>query len=478
MNIPVVIYILGRVLQVEAAFMALPFFVGLIYKEQEAFAFLIIGAVEFLVGWVFSRKKPESHSFYAKEGFVTVSLCWILMGIVGALPFVLTGDIANPLDAIFEMVSGFTTTGASILTDVESLHHCSLMWRSFGNWIGGMGVLVFVLSILPLAGAQNIYLMRAESTGPSVGKLVPKVRSTAANLYKIYCGMTLVEFLFLLAGGLDLFSAVTLSFANAGTGGFAILNSSCAGYSSYVQIVLTVFMVLFGVNFTVYYLLLTKRVKQAASCEEMHWYLGIFFVASALIVINTLGSFDSVLEGVKHVAFTVASIMTTTGFCTVDFDTWPEFSKVILVGLMFIGGCAGSTAGGLKVSRIVIYLKSVKKMFAQYLHPRSIKVVKFEGKQVEHDVIRSVNMFLITFIFIYVGSMLLVSLDNHNFETTFTAVAATINNIGPGMDVVGPTQNFSGFSPLSKVVLIFDMLVGRLEVFPILLLFAPSTYKK
>lgn len=478
MNISIVVYILGRVLQVEAAFMALPFFVGLLYGEQEAFAFLIVGIVEFLVGWIFSRKKPESKNFYAKEGFVTVSLSWILLGIVGALPFVINGDIDNLLDAVFEMVSGFSTTGASILSDVEALHHCSLLWRCFANWIGGMGVLVFVLSILPLAGAQNIYLMRAESTGPSVGKLVPKVRSSAANLYKIYCGMTIIEMLLLLAGGLDLFSAVTLSFSNAGTGGFAILNSSCANYSSYVQIVITIFMILFGVNFTVYYLLLTKRVRQALSCEEMHWYLGIILVSIVLIVINTFGSFNNMFEAVKHVAFTVASIMTSTGFSTVDFEVWPEFSKTILVGLMFVGGCAGSTAGGLKVSRIVIYLKSVKKMIAQNLHPRSIKVVKFEGKQVEHDVIRGVNTFLITFIFIFVASMLLISLDNYSFTTNFTAVAATLNNIGPGLEAVGPTQNFAGFSWLSKIVLIFDMLIGRLEIFPIILLFAPSTYKR
>lgn len=478
MNIPVVVYILGRVMQVEGAFMLLPAFVGLLYKETAGLSFLLVGGIEFLAGLLIILKKPENKSFFAKEGFVTVSLSWILLAIIGALPYVLNGDIPHYLDALFETVSGFTTTGASILGSVEALNQCSKFWRCFSNWIGGMGVLVFVLSILPLAGAQNIYLMKAESPGPTVGKLVPKVKSTAANLYKIYCGMTLIEIVLLLLGGLDGFSAITMSFATAGTGGFGILNSSCLEYSPYVQVVITIFMILFAVNFSVYYLLLTKRFRQAFGCEEMRWFFAIIIVAVIAITLNVWDMFDGVGEAVRHVAFTVGSLMTSTGFSTVDYNMWPEFSKTILLMLMFVGACAGSTGGGMKVSRMVIYLKSVKKMIEQYIHPRSIKIVKFEGKQVEHEVVRGINMFLITYIFLFAVSVLLISFDNFGFTTNFSAVAATINNTGPGLEMVGPSGNYAMFSPLSKMVLAFDMLAGRLEIFPLLLLFAPTTYKR
>ncbi|MBO4998952.1 MAG: TrkH family potassium uptake protein [Lachnospira sp.] len=478
MNIPVVVYILGRVMQVEGAFMLLPAFVGLLYKETAGLSFLLVGGIEFLAGLLIILKKPENKSFFAKEGFVTVSLSWILLAIIGALPYVLNGDIPHYLDALFETVSGFTTTGASILGSVEALNQCSKFWRCFSNWIGGMGVLVFVLSILPLAGAQNIYLMKAESPGPTVGKLVPKVKSTAANLYKIYCGMTLIEVVLLLLGGLDGFSAITMSFATAGTGGFGILNSSCLEYSPYVQVVITIFMILFAVNFSVYYLLLTKRFRQAFGCEEMRWFFAIIIVAVIAITLNVWDMFDGVGEAVRHVAFTVGSLMTSTGFSTVDYNMWPEFSKTILLMLMFVGACAGSTGGGMKVSRMVIYLKSVKKMIEQYIHPRSIKIVKFEGKQVEHEVVRGINMFLITYIFLFAVSVLLISFDNFGFTTNFSAVAATINNTGPGLEMVGPSGNYAMFSPLSKMVLAFDMLAGRLEIFPLLLLFAPTTYKR
>lgn len=465
-------------MQVEGAFMLLPAFVGLLYKETAGLSFLLVGGIEFLAGLLIILKKPENKSFFAKEGFVTVSLSWILLAIIGALPYVLNGDIPHYLDALFETVSGFTTTGASILGSVEALNQCSKFWRCFSNWIGGMGVLVFVLSILPLAGAQNIYLMKAESPGPTVGKLVPKVKSTAANLYKIYCGMTLIEIVLLLLGGLDGFSAITMSFATAGTGGFGILNSSCLEYSPYVQVVITIFMILFAVNFSVYYLLLTKRFRQAFGCEEMRWFFAIIIVAVIAITLNVWDMFDGVGEAVRHVAFTVGSLMTSTGFSTVDYNMWPEFSKTILLMLMFVGACAGSTGGGMKVSRMVIYLKSVKKMIEQYIHPRSIKIVKFEGKQVEHEVVRGINMFLITYIFLFAVSVLLISFDNFGFTTNFSAVAATINNTGPGLEMVGPSGNYAMFSPLSKMVLAFDMLAGRLEIFPLLLLFAPTTYKR
>ena len=478
MNYAIIAYIMGRVLQVEAIFMILPFFAGLLYKEEQGIAFLVVGLITFFVGFLLAWKKPKSSSFYAREGMVTVSLSWVLLGLIGAVPFVLNGDIPNVIDAIFETVSGFTTTGASVVRDVESLSHASLLWRSFTHWIGGMGVLVFVLSILPLAGAQNIYIMKAESPGPSVGKLVPKIKSTAAYLYKIYFGMTLLQFLLLLLGDLDVFSAFNLSIATAGTGGFALLRDGCNSYSTYVQVVITIFMILFGINFSVYYLILCRKFKQALFCEEMRWYLLIIAASIMMITINVADRFVSIGQAVKHVSFTVASIISSTGFATVDYNEWPTFSKTIIVGLMFIGACAGSTGGGLKVSRIVIYLKTVKKAIVQYLHPKCVKVVKFEGKQVEHETIRGVNTFLVTFVFLFAISVLLISLDNFSFTTNFTAVATTLNNMGPGLEMVGPTGSFADFSVLSKIVLILDMLLGRLEIFPLLILFAPGTYKR
>lgn len=478
MNYAIIAYIMGRVLQVEALFMMLPFLAGVFYKEEQGIPFLIVGLITFLVGFILTCKKPQSSSFYAREGMVTVSLSWIVLGLIGAVPLILNGDIPNIIDALFETVSGFTTTGASVVRDVESLSHASLLWRSITHWLGGMGVLVFVLSILPLAGAQNIYIMKAESPGPSVGKLVPKIKSTAAYLYKIYFGMTVLQFLLLLLGDLDIFSALNLSIATAGTGGFALLRDGCNSYSSYVQIVITVFMILFGINFSVYYLILCRKFKQALFCEELHWYLLIIASSIVMITANVASRFGSIAEAVKHVSFTVASIISSTGFATVDFDKWPTFSKTIIVGLMFIGACAGSTGGGLKVSRIIIYLKTAKKAIQQYLHPKCVKIVKFEGKQVEHETIRGVNTYLVTFVFLFAVSMLIISLDNFSFTTNFTAVTTTLNNMGPGLEMVGPTGSFADFSVLSKIVLILDMLLGRLEIFPLLILFAPATYKR
>ena len=478
MNVPIVVFILGRVMQVEGVFMMLPAFVGLLYRETAGFSFLLIGVAEFVFGLLISLKKPENKSFFAREGFLTVSLSWIILAVIGALPYVLNGDIPNYLDAVFETVSGFTTTGASILDSVEALNQCSKFWRCFSNWIGGMGVLVFVVSILPLAGAQNIYIMKAEAPGPTVGKLVPKVKSTAANLYKIYCGMTMVEIILLLLGGLDGFSAITMSFATAGTGGFGVLNSSCLEYSPYVQVIITIFMILFGVNFSVYYLMLTGRFRQALGCEEMRWFFAIIAIAIIAITLNVWNTFGGIGEAIRHVSFTVGAIITSTGFSTVNYDMWPQFSKCILLLLMFVGSCAGSTGGGIKVSRVVIYAKSVKKMIEQYIHPRSIKIVKFEGKQVEHEVVRGINMFLITYIFLFAVSLLVVSLDDFGFTTNFSAVTASINNIGPGLELIGPDGNYALFSPLSKLVLAFNMLAGRLEIFPLVLLFAPATYKR
>ena len=381
---------------------------------------------------------------------------------------------------MFETISGFTTTGASILSDVEALSPSLLMWRSFTHWVGGMGVLVFVLAILPLAGGgYSMYLMRAESPGPSVGKLTPKVKNTAKILYLIYLVMTVLQMILLLIGGMPLFDSLATSFGTAGTGGFGIWNDSIAHYNSYyLQGVITVFMILFGVNFNVYYLLSIRKWKEALQCDEARVYFGIIACSILVITINIRAMFPTLFDAFHHAAFQVGTIITTTGFSTVDFDQWPELSKTILVGLMLVGACAGSTGGGMKVSRFIIWFKEIRKEIASLLHPRSVKVLKTEGKVIEPSVVSSVNAYFITYFFLYAASVLIVSLDNFDFTSNFTAVAATLNNIGPGLGAVGPTCNFGGFSILSKLVLMFDMLAGRLELFPMLLLFSPSTWKK
>ena len=401
------------------------------------------------------------------------------MSIMGCLPFVFSGEIPFFFDALFEIISGFTTTGASILTDVEALSKCMLFWRSFSHWVGGMGVLVFILAILPLAGGEhNLQLMKAESPGPSVSKLVPRLRETAMMLYKIYLGMTVLMIVILAVSGMPLFDTLCLTFGTAGTGGFGVLNSSAAGYTTFQQAVITVFMMLFGVNFSFYFLLLYKKAKDAFSMEEVRWYFVIYFGAVLLITVNLAGQAGSVLEHFHHAAFQAASIMTTTGFSTVDFNLWPQLSKAVLLLLMFIGACAGSTGGGMKVSRIVVYMKSIKREMAALIHPRSVKVMKLEGKAVDSAMLRSIFSFLSAYLVIFVVSLLIVTLDGFDLETNFSAVAATFNNIGPGLGGVGPTSNFAGYSVLSKLVLSLDMLIGRLEIFPILLLFAPNTWKK
>lgn len=393
------------------------------------------------------------------------------MSIMGALPFLFSGSITSPVDALFETVSGFTTTGASILSDVEVLPKSILFWRSFTHWIGGMGVLVFILSLLPLTGGSHMNLMKAESPGPSVSRLVPKVRLTAKLLYSIYIFMTVVEILFLLAGKMPLFDAVTVTFGTAGTGGFAIKNNSIAGYSPYIQNVVTVFMILFGVNFNVYFLILMKRVGQAFRTEELRWYLIIIAVSIGIITVNTAGLYRSLGDALHHASFQVASIISTTGFATQDFDLWPQASKTILVLLMFIGACAGSTGGGVKVSRLVVLVKTVRKELIQFLHPQVIRKIKMDGKVVEHEVVRSINVFMVAYTLLFSLSVFLLAFDGEDLITNFTAVAATFNNIGPGLELVGPSKNFGIFSEPAKLVLIFDMLAGRLEIFPVLILF-------
>lgn len=478
MNISIILYFLGWVLKIEAIFMLLPCTIAVIYQEKSGIYFLIVGLVSGVLGWLISRKLPQSRAFYAREGFVSVALCWIVLSFFGALPFYLSGEIPLIEDALFEIISGFTTTGTSILPNVEALSHCMIMWRSFTHWIGGMGVLVFILAILPMVGGYNMYIMKAESPGPSVGKLVPKVKTTAKILYLIYFAMTVVQIVILLCSRMPWFDAVAMTFGTAGTGGFGILNDSAASYTTFQQGVITVFMILFGVNFNVYYLFLIKKPKEALLSEEVRNYLLIILASILLITWNIRGSFTSLFQAFHHSAFQVASIITTTGYSTVDFDLWPSFSKTILVILMFIGACAGSTGGGIKVSRIVIGVKTVKKELSSLIHPRSVKILKFEGKAIEHTVLRSINTYLIAYILIFVASLLIVSIENFDLVTNFTAVATALNNIGPGLSKAGPTCNFGFFSPLTKGVLMFDMLAGRLELFPMLLLFSPQTWMK
>ena len=479
MNSSMIRVILGHVLRIEAAFMLLPCLIALIYREKEGFIYLIIAGACALIGVIMSAiKKPTDSALYLKEGCVATALSWIMLSLFGALPFCLTGEIPSYVDSLFETISGFTTTGASILNDVESLSYTSLFWRSFTHWIGGMGVLVFLLAIIPLSGGSNINLMRAESPGPSVGKLVPKIKSSARILYVIYFIMTIAEMGLLTIGGMKPFHAITLSMGTAGTGGFGVLNSSIASYSSYCQWVITVFMILFGVNFNAFYFILIGKVRKFFEVEEVRWYLGIILAAILMVSINIRGVYGSISETVRNAAFQVASIITTTGYSTTDFNIWPMFSKVILVVLMFIGACAGSTGGGIKVSRIVIMLKTVKKELNNYSHPKSIKEIMFEKKAVEHEVLRAINVYLITFIIIFTLSLTLLSFEDHDFSTTFTAVAATINNIGPGLNMVGPTGNFAFWSIPSKFVLMIDMLAGRLELFPLLILFSPKVLKE
>lgn len=479
MNYSMIFYIIGWILNVEAVLMIPSVVVAALYKEKSGVVFAAVIVFSAAIGLFLVRKQPKNKVFYAREGCVTVALCWIIMSIVGALPFVLSGTIPSIIDALFETVSGFTTTGASILPEVEGLPHCILFWRSFTHWIGGMGVLVFLLCLLPLTGGgYHMNLMKAESPGPSVSKLVPKVQSTAKILYGLYILLSLVELVLLLVGRMPLFDALCTMFGTAGTGGFGIKNDSIAGYSVYLQSVITIFMILFGVNFNVYFLLSMKHPKEAFQCEEARWYLGIIAASTLIITVFIRGMFPSFAMAFHHAAFQVGSVITTTGFATVDFDLWPSIPKMILVMLMFIGACAGSTGGGIKVSRALLMFRSVTRELSLTLHPKMVRRIKFEGRVVEHEVLGTLHAFIAAYILIFAASTLLIGLDEFALVTNFTAVAATLNNIGPGLELVGPTQNFGLFSDFSKLVLIFDMLAGRLEIFPLLLLFNRETWRK
>ena len=478
MNMKSVSYILGWILNIEAVLMSLPLATAVIYGEKQGFAFLITMALCALIGYLLTHKRPNNPSFYAREGFVATALSWIVMSLFGCLPFYLTGEIPHFIDALFETISGFTTTGASILSDVESMSHCCMLWRCFTHWIGGMGVLVFLLAVLPMVGGSNMHLMKAESPGPVVGKLVPKVRYTARILYLLYIILTILEFVLLMLGGMIPFEAICTAFGTAGTGGFGFRNDSFASFSAYIQWVVAIFMILFGVNFNVYFLIYAKKLRQALGCEEMRWYLGIVAAASLLICANTYDAALTLEHNMRISVFQVATIITTTGFATTNFDVWPAFSRALLVLLMFIGACAGSTGGGLKVSRWVMSGKALGSYTGSFLHPRGVRRVRFEGKDVEDSTLHAIFMYFMGVFFIFVISMLVLSLENMDLTSTFTAVAATFNNIGPGLNLVGPTCNFGFLSDLSKIVLMFDMLAGRLEVFPMLMLLYTPLWKE
>ena len=480
MNFAIVRFILGWVLEFEAGFLLLPLLVGFLYGEVRiSLCFAATAALCLLAGVLLKCRKPVKKDLYTREGFATVALSWIVMSAFGALPFLFSGEIPNYVDAVFEAASGFTTTGASILTDVEALSRASLFWRSFTHWIGGMGVFVFIMAILPLiGGGTTINLMRAESTGPAVGKLLPKVRDTAKILYEIYIGLTVVGTVVLCACGLNLFESLTTIFGTVGTGGFGIYNDSVVRFSPLAQNMITLFMVLSGINYTAYFCLLSRRIKDAFSIEEVRWYLGIILGSAAVVAWNIRRLYPTAGESLRHAFFQVGSIMTSTGFSSTDFDTWPQLSKTILILLMFIGACAGSTGGGIKVTRFIILLKAVRKELAMMIHPRLVKKIRVDGHTLAHETLRAVNVFISIYFVLLFASVLLISMDNFGFTTNFTAVLATLSNIGPGLDMVGPTGNYSIFSSFSKLVLIFDMIAGRLELFPMLILFLPSCWKK
>ena len=476
MNTSIIRYILGHIIKLEGFLMLLPCVIAIIFSEKELFTYLAIAVVCILLGSLLTIKKARNSVFYLKEGCIATVLSWVVLSFFGALPFYITGEIPHFTDALFETVSGFTTTGASILNDVEALSHTSLFWRSFTHWIGVMGVLVFLLAIVPLSGGSNMNLMRAESPGPSVGKLVPKMRYTARILYIIYFVLTIIELIALLLVKMPWFDALCISIGTAGTGGFGILNSSGGGYSVAVQWIVTIFMILFAINFNAYYLILFGQIKNAFKMEEVRVFLSVVFIAIVLITVDISRMFDSLFEALTHAAFQVASIVSSTGFATTDFDLWPGLSKTILVLLMFMGACAGSTGGGIKVSRFVIVGKAIKKELHSYIHPKSVKQIVMDEKEVEYSVIRSVSVYIITFFAIFILSILIIALEEKDLVTNFTSVIATMNNIGPGLSMVGPTQNFAHFNDLSKWVFMFDMLAGRLELFPLLIMFHPSIW--
>ena len=480
MNRKMVLNTIGKLSQTEAILLLLPAIVAVCYQETMVFVgYLATAALSAIIGLILCAAfKPKDHVIYAKEGFVIVASAWLWVSLIGALPFVITGEIPNYVDAFFETVSGFTTTGSSILTDVEAMSHGNLFWRSFTHWIGGMGVLVFVMAIIPNVSDRSIHILKAEVPGPVVGKIVPRVKDTAKILYLIYIAFTALEIILLCAGGMNLFESSVHAFGTAGTGGFGIKADSIASYSPYIQWVISIFMLIFGINFNLYYLVIIRRFKDIFKSTELWLYITIVTLSSSIIAINTVDRFSSISDAIRTSVFQVSTIITTTGYATADFNLWPGLSKAIIFMLMFLGACAGSTGGGFKIARAAIIFKSIGREFKRLLHPRAVKNVHFEGKQVEEGVVRSAATYFAIYMICILACFLLISFEPFSFETNFSASVACFNNIGPGFDVVGPAGNFAGYTWFSKLVLSGAMLLGRLEIFPILLFFSPSTWTK
>ena len=477
MNTKMIRYILGKMLGVEAALLLLPALVSLIYREFSGVYFLISAGIAGVAFLLAGMKKPENRNIYGKEGMIIVASAWILWSLIGALPFALSGSIPDYLDAFFETVSGFTTTGSTILTDIEALPQGMLFWRSFTHWIGGMGVLVFVLVLTKLDKKNTMYLMRAEVPGPEKDKLVPKTMSTARILYGMYFGMTAIEVILLLFGGMNVFDSLIFSFGTAGTGGFANYSASVGHFNSaYIDGVITVFMILFGIN--LYYFLLLRDIRPVWKNEELKTYLLLILSAACVITINISQLYESPWKAFRYAIFQVASIITTTGYATADHTLWPMFSQCVLLFLMMVGACASSTGGGMKVARFMMMMKCIKREIMQMVHPKSVSIIRMNAKKVDSDVLRTLNVYLMAYIGFIVGSVLLVSIDNMDFGTTFSSVLTTLNNIGPGIGAVGPSGSFADFSPLSKLVFCCDMLAGRLEIFPFLMLFTASAWNR
>ena len=471
------VYILGKVLLIEGILMILPIICGLFYSEREVIFYAALALIYVVAGCLISLKKPKNMTIFIKDGCVATALSWLVLSICGCIPFMLTKEIPSFTDAMFETASGFTTTGASILTNVEALSHTSLLWRSLTHWIGGMGVLVFLLAVVPMAGGSNMNLMRAESPGPSVGKIVPKVRSTAKMLYIIYLAITILEIVILFACGMPLFDSICSAFGTAGTGGFGVKNDSFASYAPHLQWIVAVFMVVFGINFNFYYFLTTRQISKAFKMSEVKVYLIVIAISTAIICFSVRGMYGDFGETLRHSFFQVSTIITTTGFATTDFDLWPSLTRFIILSLMILGACAGSTGGGIKVSRFQIMFKTIKREIESYIHPKTVKKIHLDGKTIDTDVERSVALYFFIYMIIFASSMFIVAFEGHDLVTIFSSVAATLNNIGPGLSLVGPTHNYSFFSTLSKWVFIFDMLAGRLELLPIIVFLNPATYK-
>ena len=479
MNYRMIGFVLGRILLVESGLMAAPIIVTLLYGESAVAAFLIPIGLLLVLGLALGLRVPKDTAIYAREGLAVVALSWVTMSLFGALPFCLSQAIPSYIDSFFETVSGFTTTGASILSEVESMEHGLLFWRSFTHWVGGMGVLVFVMAVLPMADGRGMHLMRAEVPGPSVGKLSSKLSDTAKTLYAMYLVLTALEVVFLIAGGMPLFDALVNAFGTAGTGGFSHLNRSIGQYGNpYYEIVIGIFLLLFGINFNLYYFLLMRRFREVFRSEELLTYLSIVALATVGIAFNIRSICASLPEAFRQSFFQVATIITTAGFTSADFDLWPSFSKTVLVMLMFFGACAGSTAGGIKIARIVILFKSAARDVQRMIHPHAVATVRFEGKTLDDKTIRGTHLYLSAYLMLFVLSVLLISLEGNDLVTSFTSVAACLNNIGPGLGKVGPTGNFGFYSVPAKLLLSFDMLAGRLDIFPMLVLCAPAVWLK